>query len=239
MSELLLSLRGVRKSFADGEVNVEVLHGIDLELRTGEMTALIGPSGSGKSTLLNQIGLLDRPTAGSIELLGQEIGNLDDAALTALRGRSLGFIFQAHHLLPALNVIENVMMPAAAIHGGFARHMIPRAQSLLDAVGLGDRADSYPKQLSGGMQQRVAVARSLMNEPALVLADEPTGNLDTESSDRVFELLTRRNEDKQTSFLIVTHSHELARRCRRVIRIVDGQIEGDGPPQHVLGPLAD
>ncbi len=235
MSELLLSLRDVRKSFGEGDVKVDVLHGIDLELRSGEMTALIGPSGSGKSTLLNQIGLLDRPTSGTIELLGKDIALLDDAALTALRGGSLGFIFQSHHLIPALSVLENVMMPAAAVAGGFGKEMAPRAQSLLEAVGLGDRGGSYPRQLSGGMQQRVAVARALMNEPALVLADEPTGNLDTASSDRVFELLTRRNEDEGTSFLIVTHSHDLARRCRRVIRIVDGRIDGDGPPEVVLG----
>ncbi|MFT5356515.1 MAG: lipoprotein-releasing system ATP-binding protein [Polyangiales bacterium] len=234
MSELLLSLRDVRKSFGD-EVKVEVLHGIDLELYAGEMTALIGPSGSGKSTLLNQIGLLDRPTSGTIELLGKDISALDDAGITALRGRSLGFIFQSHHLLPALSVLENVMLPAAAVGGGFTRAMVPRAQSLLDAVGLGDRTASFPRQLSGGMQQRVAVARALMNEPSLVLADEPTGNLDTESSDRVFELLTRRNEEEQTSFLIVTHSHDLARRCRRVVQIVDGKIDGDGTPEEVLG----
>lgn len=234
MSELLLSLKEVRKSFGD-EVKVEVLHGIDLKLYSGEMTALIGPSGSGKSTLLNQIGLLDRPTSGTIELLGKTIASLDDAGLTDLRGRSLGFIFQSHHLLPALSVLENVMMPAAAVAGGFSRDMAPRAQSLLDAVGLGERSTSFPRQLSGGMQQRVAVARALMNEPALVLADEPTGNLDTESSDRVFELLTRRNEEEQTSFLIVTHNHDLARRCRRVVRIVDGRIDADGTPKEVLG----
>jgi len=222
----LLRLSGLKKSYDDG-VKVEVLHGIDLEVRAGEMAALMGPSGSGKSTLLNQIGLLDRPTEGKIELLGTDVAKLDDAGLTALRGRTLGFVFQFHHLLPALSVIENVMMPAAAVQGGFSREMIPRAQGLLEAMGLGDRGKAYPRQLSGGMQQRVAVARALMNDPALVLADEPTGNLDTKSSDKVFELMLRRNEERGTAFLIVTHSHEVAQRCRRVIEIVDGRIADD------------
>lgn len=229
----LLSLDGVTKSFGDVVV-VEVLHGIDLRLDRGELAALIGPSGSGKSTLLNLLGLLDRPTKGTLELLGQDVATLDDAALTALRGESLGFIFQFHHLIPALSVVENVMMPAAAVGGGFTKEMRPKAMALLDAVGLGDRADSWPRELSGGMQQRVAVARALMNDPPLVLADEPTGNLDTETSDQVFDLLMRRNRETDTAFLIVTHDPRLAVRCDRVLRLVDGRLVGDGPPDEVL-----
>ncbi len=196
----------------------------------GEFAALIGPSGSGKSTLLNQIGLLDRPTEGQIFIEGKATEDLDDHALTALRGKKLGFIFQSHHLLPGLEVIENVMLPAAGVEGGFRESMRPPAQALLDAVGLGEWSDAWPRQLSGGMQQRVAVARALMNDPRLVLADEPTGNLDTESSDQVFQLLRRRNEENQTAFLVVTHNHELARRCDRVIELVDGRVVYDGAP---------
>ena len=231
--ERLLELEGVTKSFGD-EVVVEVLHGIDLTLERGELAALIGPSGSGKSTLLNLLGLLDRATAGTLRLLGRDVATLDDAALTALRGESLGFIFQFHHLIPALSVVENVMMPAAAVNGGFTASMRPKAEELLEAVGIGERADSWPRELSGGMQQRVAVARALMNDPPLVLADEPTGNLDTETSDQVFELLQRFNAESGTGFLIVTHDPDLAGRCDRVLQLVDGRLVADGPPDEVL-----
>lgn len=234
MSEVLLSMTEVRKSFGE-EVPIEVLHGIDLQLMRKQMVALVGPSGSGKSTLLNLMGLLDRPTTGRIEIKGDDIKALDDAALTSLRGRFLGFIFQFHHLLPGLSVLENVMLPSAALQGGFERTMEKRALELLTSVGLGDRADSWPKELSGGMQQRVAIARALMNDPPLVLADEPTGNLDTETGDTVFELLQEQNRQHETAFLIVTHDENVARRCERVIRIVDGRIVGDGPPEEVIG----
>jgi len=231
--EPLLALQEVTKSFGD-EVVVEVLHGIDLTIGRGELTALIGPSGSGKSTLLNLLGLLDRPTGGTLELLGRDVATLDDAALTSLRGEALGFIFQFHHLIPALTVLENVMMPAAAVAGGFDEAMKPKALALLEAMGLGDQGERWPRQLSGGMQQRVAVARALMNDPPLVLADEPTGNLDTASSDQVFALLTERNRELGTGFLIVTHDEELAGRCDRVLKLVDGRLVGDGPPAEVL-----
>jgi len=229
----LLALRGVTKSFGD-EVVVEVLHGIDLTIERGELAALMGPSGSGKSTLLNLLGLLDRPTKGTLELLGEDVSTLDDGALTELRGEALGFIFQFHHLIPALSVVENVMMPAAAVAGGFEATMRPKATALLEAMGLGDQGDRWPRQLSGGMQQRVAVARALMNDPPLVLADEPTGNLDTETSDQVFELLKTRNREQGTGFLIVTHDPTLAARCDRVLMLVDGRLVGDGPPADVL-----
>lgn len=219
----LLELEGVRKSYGDG-VTTEVLHGIDLTIREGELVALIGPSGSGKSTLLNVIGLLDRPTKGRVSIDGRSVEQLDDRAITELRGQKLGFIFQSHHLLPGLTVLENVMLPTAAVGGGFRGEMSAPARELLRAMSLDDWADAWPRQLSGGMQQRVAVARALMNDPPLVLADEPTGNLDTETSDQVFELLRRRNTERGTAFLIVTHNPDLAARCDRVIELVDGLV---------------
>ncbi len=229
----LLRLEAVTKSFGE-EVVVEVLHGIDLVLERGELAALMGPSGSGKSTLLNLLGLLDRPTKGRLELLGRDVAALDDTALTELRGEALGFIFQFHHLLPEFTVVENVMMPAAAVAGGFDEAMRPKALGLLEAMGLGDQGDRWPRQLSGGMQQRVAIARALVNEPPLVLADEPTGNLDTETSDQVFALLKERNRESGTGFLIVTHDASIAGRCDRVLNLVDGRLVDDGPPDAVL-----
>jgi lipoprotein-releasing system ATP-binding protein len=225
----LLELRGVRKSYGDG-VSTEVLHGIDLVLEPGELVALVGPSGSGKSTLLNLIGLLDRPSEGRIAIDGQAAEQLDDRTRTRLRGEKLGFIFQAHHLLPGLSVIENVMLPSAASRGGFHPSLRRPAMELLGAMGLGQWTDAWPRQLSGGMQQRVAVARALMNDPRLVLADEPTGNLDTETSDQVFALLREQNAAHGTAFLIVTHDHELARRCSRVVELVDGAVVYEGEP---------
>ncbi|HET6415729.1 MAG TPA: ABC transporter ATP-binding protein, partial [Polyangiales bacterium] len=181
-------------------------------------------------TLLNIIGLLDRPTQGRMLIEGRTVEELDERALTDLRGEKLGFIFQSHHLLPGLSVIENVMLPSAAAEGAFRATMKPRARALLDSMGLGKWAEAWPRQLSGGMQQRVAVARALMNDPPLVLADEPTGNLDTQTSDQVMELLLERNAKTATAFLIVTHDRHLAERCERVIELVDGVIVFDGPP---------
>ncbi|MCB9600326.1 MAG: ABC transporter ATP-binding protein [Sandaracinus sp.] len=234
MSGPILELEDLHKSFGEGEARVEVLHGIDLTVHPGELVALIGPSGSGKSTLLNLLGLLDRATSGSLRLQGREVGPLDDDEITRLRGDALGFVFQFHHLVPALSVVENVMMPAAVRVGGFDAAMKKRALNLLDAVGLQNQGERYPRQLSGGMQQRVAVARALMNDPPLVLADEPTGNLDTHSSDQVFDLLRERHRELGTAFVIVTHDPTLAARCERVIRLVDGRLVADGTPDEVL-----
>jgi len=234
--ELLVELVGVTKSFGDDPATrVEVLHGIDLEIRGGEFAALIGPSGSGKSTLLNLLGLLDRATTGTLRVLGRDVSELSDAELTRLRGETLGFVFQFHHLLPALTVVENVMLPAAALEGSLRVSQRPRAEELLAAVGLQGQADRPAGKLSGGMQQRVAVARALMNGPALVYADEPTGNLDTASSDRVIELLQRWNTEHGAAILIVTHDESIAQRCRRVLKLVDGRLVADGPPDEVLG----
>ncbi len=226
MSEPVLGLSGVIKDYGD-EVVTRVLRGIDLELAAGEFAALIGPSGSGKSTLLNLLGLLDRPTAGRIQLQSQETTELDDGELTDLRGRSIGFVFQFHHLLPALTAAENVAMPLVIGARRRKGEMLDRARALLGDVGLGDRADEKPNRLSGGQQQRVAIARALILEPVLVLADEPTGNLDTRTADDVFELLRRFNRDRGVTFLVVTHDPRLAERTDRTIELVDGRITGD------------
>ncbi|MCX7228864.1 MAG: ABC transporter ATP-binding protein [Burkholderiales bacterium] len=218
-------MSAVRKSYDIGTpIEVEVLHGIDLVLARGEFAAMIGPSGSGKSTLLTLIGLLERPTSGEYRLLGRRIDTLDDDALTRARLDTLGFVFQFHHLIPAFDALENVAMPALIRDGRIDAAARARATSLLEAVGLADAAHRRPSQLSGGMQQRVAIARALMHDPPLVLADEPTGNLDTASSTAVFELMRRFNRESGTAFLIVTHDPRIADRCDRVIELVDGRL---------------
>ena len=223
-----LRLDGVRKTYGVGTpVETEVLHGIDTALERGEFAALIGPSGSGKSTLLNLIGLLDRPTGGRVYIEGQEAGTLEDADLTRLRGRSIGFVFQHHYLLPEFTALENVMMPILAARGRPDREMRDSAAALLDRVGLTPWRDKKATDISGGQQQRVAIARSLAMKPALVLADEPTGNLDTRSADSVFDVLRDINETSRTTFLIVTHDPRLAQRCDRIIELVDGRIVSD------------
>ena len=224
----LLELDGVRKSYNVGQPNeTEVLHGLSLRLGRGEFAALIGPSGSGKSTLLNIVGLLERFTAGSYRIDGEEMSGLDDAALTLRRRSKLGFIFQFHHLLPAFTALENVTLPALMREGRITRAQLERARAVLSAVGLGGAMDKRPSELSGGMQQRVAIARALVLEPPLVLADEPTGNLDTASSDEVFGLMRRMHTELNTSFLVVTHDPRLAARCDRVFELVDGRLVRD------------
>ncbi len=227
----LLALEGVRKSYNIGRPNeAEILHGIDLEVAPGEFMALIGPSGSGKSTLLNILGLLEPLTAGSYRLQGQAVQGLDDQALTLLRRRALGFVFQFHHLLPAFSALENVTLPALMTEGRVGATARQQAIDLLGAVGLAQALDKRPSELSGGMQQRVAIARALVHAPPLVLADEPTGNLDTASSDAVFALLRQIHEQRGTAFIVVTHDPRLAARCDRVVELVDGRIARDGPP---------
>jgi lipoprotein-releasing system ATP-binding protein len=226
----VLQLRGVRKSYGTGTtVELEVLHGIELALASGEFAALIGPSGSGKSTLLNLIGLLDRPTHGSVRIAGANASELDDGALTKLRGRTIGFVFQYHYLLPEFTALENVMMPLLAARGRPDAEMRETASALLAQVGLGAWQHHKANDLSGGQQQRVAIARALAMNPALVLADEPSGNLDTQSADAVFDLLRKVNRDRGTTFLIVTHGPRLADRCDRIIELVDGRIVSDRP----------
>jgi lipoprotein-releasing system ATP-binding protein len=225
MAEAILQLTGVRKSYNIGTpVQAEVLHGIDLNLKAGEFAALIGPSGSGKSTLLNIVGLLEQPTSGQVMIRGRDTGTLDEAQLTALRGRSIGFIFQFHYLISAFTAIENVMMPRLIDRGRPDAEMRDRALELLGRVGLTDHAAKRPNQLSGGQQQRVAIARALSMGAPLVLADEPTGNLDTKSADEVFALMRAFNADQGIAFLIVTHDPRLAARCDRVIELLDGCV---------------
>jgi lipoprotein-releasing system ATP-binding protein len=240
MPDAILQLRDVRKSYGVGTaVETEVLHGIDLLLDQGEFAALIGPSGSGKSTLLNVIGLLERPTAGAVSVQGQDTDALDDTAITALRGRALGFVFQFHHLLPAFSALENVMMPLLIDRGRRDAEMEARAATLLSEVGLASAAAKKPAELSGGMQQRVAIARALAMQPPLVLADEPTGNLDTKTADDIFALMRRFNERFGTAFLIVTHDPRLAARCDRNIELVDGRIVHDQLRHAPIEPSAD
>jgi lipoprotein-releasing system ATP-binding protein len=226
----LIALDGVRKRYNIGRPNeAEVLHGISLSVGVGEFVALIGPSGSGKSTLLNIIGLLEPMTEGSYRLQGTEVSGLDDAALTLQRRCALGFVFQFHHLLPAFTALENVTMPALMRDGTVSAAQRKHAQEVLAAMGLSAAMDKQPGELSGGMQQRVAIARALVMQPPLVLADEPTGNLDRASSDEVFALMRRMHADLGTSFLVVTHDPRLAARCDRTIELVDGKVERDAP----------
>lgn len=219
----VLRLSQVTKAYGD-HVVTEVLHGIDLEIAPGELAALIGPSGSGKSTLLHVMGLLDRPTSGQVEIEGVDTATLDDHGLTAVRGRTLGFVFQFHHLLPAFTACENVLLPAYAARGRATPAMRQRALELLQQVGLATHAHQRATDLSGGQQQRVAIARALMRAPRLVLADEPTGNLDTATADQVFALLARCNRELGTAMLVVTHDPRVAARCGRVIELVDGRV---------------
>jgi lipoprotein-releasing system ATP-binding protein len=237
---LTLKLEAVHKSYGTGTAHeTEVLHGIDLTLARGEFAALIGPSGSGKSTLLNLIGLLDHPTAGKIFLTGQEAEALDDAALTRLRGDAIGFVFQFHNLLPAFTAVENVLLPLLAERGKPDDEMRTRAEDLIDKVGLKAWGHHLANDLSGGQQQRVAIARALVMQPALVLADEPTGNLDTASADSIFDLMRQVCETSGTSFLIVTHDPRLAKRCDRIIELVDGKISSDQPNQATHSGASD
>ncbi len=228
VSQALVTLRGARKVYNAGlPTEAEVLHGIDLDIARGEFAALIGPSGSGKSTLLNLLGLLERPTSGTYVLAGEAVQDLDDDGLTRMRRATLGFVFQFHHLLPAFTALENVTLPALARDGRVTKAMQERARGLLAAVGLSAAMDRKPSQLSGGMQQRVAIARALVLEPALVLADEPTGNLDTASSNEVFALLRSMHAQAGTSFLVVTHDPRMAARCDRIIELIDGRVASD------------
>ena len=224
----LIELHQVRKTYNLGLPNAtEVLHGLDLSVNAGEFVALMGPSGSGKSTLLNIVGLLERMTSGSYRLQGEEMVDLDDGGLTLRRRRLLGFVFQFHHLLPAFSALENVTLPALMAEGRVSDAQRSRAKDLLDAVGLSAALDKRPSELSGGMQQRVAIARALVMNPPLVLADEPTGNLDTVSSDEVFRLLRRIHVERGTAFVVVTHDARLGARCDRLVELVDGQIARD------------
>ena len=226
----VLKLEGVTKRYGVGTpAEVEVLHGIDLTLNKGEFVALIGPSGSGKSTLLNIIGLLDRPCSGRQFIEGVEIGPLKDRELTSLRGRSIGFVFQFHFLLPEFSALDNVLIPIRRLGRLGDAAARKRAMALLGALGLADAAAKLPEQLSGGMRQRVAIARALANDPALILADEPTGNLDTKNAAAVFDIFAKLAAEEGRTVIVVTHDASLAARTTRRIHLVDGRIVSDGP----------
>ena len=215
----VLRLVGVSKSYGKGgPAPVKVLHGLDLSVARGEVVALVAPSGAGKSTLLHIAGLLDTPDSGQVELNGRDMHGLPDRARTEARRRELGFVYQFHHLLPEFSAAENIVMPQLA-NGAKPKVAVRRAADLLDRVGMSHRADHRPAQLSGGEQQRVAFCRALANEPSLLLADEPTGNLDPDTSDRVFDVLMGLVRETGLSALIATHNHALAERMDRVIRL--------------------
>ncbi|RTL73159.1 MAG: ABC transporter ATP-binding protein [Hyphomicrobiales bacterium] len=221
----VLRLEKVSKRYNVGTpVEVEVLHDIDLSVQRGEFVAVIGPSGSGKSTLLNIIGLLDRPTRGKLYVEGHETSRLGDDAITRLRGHSIGFVFQYHYLISAFTALENVMMPLLAERGFPNDTMRARAHTLLDQLGLARWENNLANNMSGGQQQRVAIARALAMNPAIILADEPTGNLDTKSADQVFEMMREVNRRNGTTFLLVTHNLDIAQRCDRVVEVIDGRV---------------
>ncbi len=220
-------LRAITKTYKNGALEVPVLHGIDLTVQRGEYVAIMGPSGSGKSTLMNIIGCLDRPTSGTYVLDGEDVSHLDDNALAEIRLKKLGFVFQGFNLLARTDALKNVALPLfyAGING---RERQRRARAVLEEVGLGDRAHHRPSELSGGQQQRVAIARGLINDPAVLLADEPTGNLDTKTSADILALFAKLHEGGRT-ILMVTHDEAVARHARRIIRLLDGLIVADEP----------
>lgn len=224
----VLRLEGLKKAYNVGKpTEVEVLHGLDFRLQRSDFAALVGTSGSGKSTLLNLIGLLDRPTGGELYLLGEPTCNMDDEHRTALRGTRIGFVFQFHHLIQAFTALENVLMPLMVATGKPTQEQLERAKDLLQRVGLKGLEHRKPDQLSGGQQQRVAVARALITRPALLLADEPTGNLDSKSAADVFELFRQFNREFGCAVLLVTHDPRMSDQCDRVITLGDGRIESD------------
>lgn len=223
MSEAVLSLKGVERTYASGDEELHVLRGIDLDLKPGEIVGLIGPSGSGKSTLLHIAGLLEPPDAGEVTLAGIDAVNANDDMRTALRRNFVGFVYQFHHLLPEFDALENVALPRL-IHGELRHRAMPEARRLLTALGLGERLTHRPAELSGGEQQRVAIARAFANAPKLILADEPTGNLDPATSEAVFESFRRAAREEGTAALVATHNIALSERMDRVLTLADGKL---------------
>jgi lipoprotein-releasing system ATP-binding protein len=223
---LLLEVRDLVKTFGTGEAETKVLRGLSLQMKTGELAALLGPSGSGKSTLLTILGTLMQPTSGSHAMLGVDLTTASDDALTEFRNQHIGFVFQFHNLLPDFTALENVVFPTAVREGRETPAALVRGRELLTRMGLADRIDFPSAKLSGGQKQRVAVARALMNSPELVLADEPTGNLDRVSATQVMDLIAEINREEGTTFLISTHDEKIAGLCRRRIVVGDGLVTG-------------
>ncbi len=223
----LIELRNLNKTYDLGEVKVEALRGVSLDIREGEFVALIGPSGSGKSTLMNTIGCLDHPTSGTYRLADEEVSGLDQDRLAQVRNKRIGFIFQNFNLLARTTAVENVEVPLLYNPKMPRRERRQRAVQMLERVGLGDRLDHGPNQLSGGQQQRVAIARALVNQPAILLCDEPTGNLDTRTSKEIMALFRKLNESEGLTVILVTHDLDIARRAKRALVLIDGLVECD------------
>jgi len=228
MSENLIEIDSMTKVYGKGDIAVHALRGVDFRVKRGEFVAVMGPSGSGKSTLMNILGCLDRPTGGTYVLDGEDVSRLSKDKLAGVRNRQIGFVFQSYNLLPRLSAVKNVMLPL--LYNGHKNladsDLQERAVVTLESVGLGDRVEHRPNELSGGQQQRVAIARALVNEPSIILADEPTGNLDTQSSEEILDLLHQLH-DGGTTIVMVTHEPDLAEHAERVVSLRDGQIESD------------